>query len=191
MDINASIDTIISNFQALKKMSPSIEEIAKEWTNSLEKGGKILFCGNGGSASDAQHLAAELIGRYKLNRTALAGICLNTDTSALTAIANDFGFDSIFSRQIEGIAKQGDVLVGISTSGNSQNIINAFEQAKKMGVICIAFTGENGGKMRTMAETNLIDLCLNVPANITNNIQEMHIACGHLMCEYVENYLFA
>ena len=186
MDISTSIDTIICNFQALKKLSPRIEEIAKVWIKALEDGNKILFCGNGGSASDAQHLAAELIGRYKLNRTALAGICLNTDTSALTAIANDYGFEHVFSRQVEGIGKKGDVFVGISTSGNSQNVIKAFESAKKIGITCIAFTGDDGGKMKSMA-----DLSLNVPANITNSIQEMHIACGHIMCEYVENHFFA
>jgi len=186
MDINTSIDTIIANFQALKTLSPRIEDIAKSWIEALKNGNKILFCGNGGSASDAQHLAAEIIGRYKLNRAPLAGICLNTDTSALTAIANDYGFENIFSRQIAGIGKKGDVLIGISTSGNSQNVINAFECAKELGIICIAFTGENGGKMKNMA-----DICLNVPADITNNIQEMHIACGHIMCDYVERHFFA
>ena len=185
MDINASIDTIIGNFQALKKLSPLVEAISHEWIRALKSGNKILFCGNGGSASDAQHLAAELVGRYKLNRDALAGISLNTDTSAITAIANDYGFECIFSRQVEGIGKEGDILVGISTSGNSKNIIKAFESAKNKGIMCIAFTGETGGEMK-----NIADICLNVPATVTNNIQEMHIACGHIMCEYVESHFF-
>ena len=191
MNINESIETIISNFETLKQHSPHIEKVAKACIKSLENGNKILLCGNGGSASDAQHLAAELVGRYKLNRKALAGISLNTDTSAITAIANDYGFDYIFSRQVAGIGKKGDVLIGLSTSGNSENIIKAFEEAKEMGIVCIAFTGENGGKMKQMAEKNNVDICLNVPATITNNIQELHIACGHIICEYIENYFFA
>lgn len=185
MNIENSIDCIIKNFQNLKVCTPIIEDICKVWIKALKSGNKILFCGNGGSASDSQHLAAELVGRYKLNRKALAGLSLNTDTSAITAIANDYGFEEIFARQVEGLGNSGDILVGLSTSGNSQNIIKAFHQAKKQGLFCIALTGQSGGKMKDIA-----DICLNVPANITNNIQELHIACGHLMCEHVEAYFY-
>lgn len=186
MSFVQSIDEIIGNFEKLKSLEPEIMAIADVWVKALENKKKILFCGNGGSASDAQHLAAELIGRYKLNRPALAGLCLNTDTSALTAIGNDFGFDTIYARQVEGLAEEGDVLVGISTSGNSANIVKAFEMAKSRGVLCVAFTGEHGGTMRELADYGLF-----VPSNITNNIQEMHIACGHILCDYTEKYFFA
>ena len=145
-----------------------------------------MFCGNGGSAADSQHLAAELVGRYKINRSAIPAMSLTVDTSALTAIANDFGYEQVFVRQVEGLGKAGDCLVGISTSGNSQNIVNAFLKAKEMGIKTIAFTGEGGGKMRELA-----DICLNVPSSATNNIQEMHIACGHILCDIVEKYFFA
>ena len=153
---------------------------------SLAQGNKIMFCGNGGSAADSQHLAAELVGRYKINRSAIPAMSLTVDTSALTAIANDFGYEQVFVRQVEGLGKAGDCLVGISTSGNSQNIVNAFLKAKEMGIKTIAFTGEGGGKMRELA-----DICLNVPSSATNNIQEMHIACGHILCDIVEKYFFA
>lgn len=185
MNINTSIDIIISHFQQLKNCAHLIEDITKAWITALEKGNKILFCGNGGSASDAQHLAAELVGRYKRNRKSLAAISLNTDTSAITAIANDYGYEEVFSRQVEGLGNAGDVLVGISTSGNSQNILNAFYKAKELGLFCIAFTGQSGGKMK-----DIVDITLNVPADITNSIQELHIACGHMICEHVESHFF-
>ncbi len=185
INISNELDIIIHNFQELKKLSPKLEKIGKMWVTCLENGHKILLCGNGGSASDAQHLAAELVGRYKMDRTGLAGLCLNTDTSALTAIGNDYGFEEIFARQIQGLGKKGDILVGLSTSGNSQNIVKAFEEAKKLEMSCIAFTGQGGGKLFELA-----DVCLNVPSRITNNIQEMHIACGHLLCDYTEKYFF-
>lgn len=185
MDFNLSIDIILSNFNKLKNYTPVLENISKEWIKALENDHKIMFCGNGGSASDSQHLAAELVGRYKINRPPLAGLSLNTDTSAITAIANDFGYDEIFVKQVQGLGRTGDVLVGLSTSGNSQNIVKAFQEAKEKGMVCIAFTGFSGGKLREIA-----DICLNVPAEITNNIQELHIACGHMICEYVESYFF-
>lgn len=186
MKTEVFFDTIIENFGKLKKQSLIIDSIAKEWIDALERGNKIIFCGNGGSAADSQHLSAELVGRYKINRPSLASVSLTVDTSALTAIANDFGYDQVFSRQLEGVGKTGDCLVGISTSGNSQNIVNAFVQAKKMGIKTVAFTGEGGGKMKELA-----DICLNVPSSVTNNIQEMHIACGHILCELVEKHFFA
>lgn len=186
MKIEQHLDIIIDNFSKLKSKSSCIEEIAKAWIASLEQGNKIMFCGNGGSAADSQHLAAELVGRYKINRSALPAMSLTVDTSALTAIGNDFGYDQIFIRQVEGLGKAGDCLVGISTSGNSQNIVNAFLKAKEMGIKTIAFTGEGGGKMKELA-----DICLNVPSVTTNNIQEMHIACGHILCDIVEKHFFA
>jgi D-sedoheptulose 7-phosphate isomerase len=186
MKIEQHLDTIIENFLKLKAYAPSMEEIAKAWITSLEQGNKIMFCGNGGSAGDSQHLSAELVGRYKMNRPALSALSLTVDTSALTAIANDFGYEHVFSRQVEGLGKAGDCLVGISTSGNSQNIVNAFLKAKEMSIKTIAFTGESGGKMKELA-----DICLNVPSSVTNNIQEMHIACGHILCDMVEKHFFA
>lgn len=186
MKIEQHLAVIIENFSKLKSKSSCIEEIADAWIMSLAQGNKIMFCGNGGSAADSQHLAAELVGRYKINRSAIPAMSLTVDTSALTAIANDFGYEQVFVRQVEGLGKAGDCLVGISTSGNSQNIVNAFLKAKEMGIKTIAFTGEGGGKMRELA-----DICLNVPSSATNNIQEMHIACGHILCDIVEKYFFA
>lgn len=185
MNVLASIDVIIKNFEQLKHTAPTINAIGQMWVNALSQKHKILFCGNGGSAADAQHLAAELVGRYKINRHALAAISLSTDTSALTAIANDYGFDEIFARQVQGLGQSGDVLVGLSTSGNSKNILRAFQEAKNIGMQTIAFTGEGGGEMK-----NIADICLLAPSAITNNIQEMHIACGHMLCEYVETHFF-
>lgn len=186
MKIEQHIDIVIENFSKLKSCAPCIEQIAKLWIASLEQGNKIMFCGNGGSAGDSQHLSAELVGRYKINRPALPALALTVDTSAITAIANDFGYEQVFSRQVEGLGKAGDCLVGISTSGNSQNIVNAFLKAKEIGINTIAFTGEGGGKMKEIA-----DICLNVPSSVTNNIQEMHIACGHILCDIVEKHFFA
>ncbi len=186
MNIINEIDIIIENFQDLKKIAPIMENIGKMWVNCLENGHKIMFCGNGGSASDAQHLAAELVGRYKVDRKGLAGLCLNTDTSIITAIGNDYGYDQIFARQVQGLGQEGDILLGLSTSGNSQNVINAFYEAKKLNIHCIAFTGQGGGKLLELA-----DICLNVPAKTTNYIQEMHIACGHILCDYTEKYFFS
>lgn len=186
MKIEQHLNTIIENFEKLKQFAPCLEEIAKAWIASLEQGNKIMFCGNGGSAGDSQHLAAELVGRYKINRPALPALALTVDTSALTAIANDFGYEQVFSRQVEGLGRAGDCLVGISTSGNSQNIVNAFIKAKETGIKTIAFTGEGGGKMKELA-----DICLNVPSSVTNNIQEMHIACGHILCDMAEKHFFA
>lgn len=186
MKTEQHIDIVIENFTKLKACAPCIEEIARAWIASLKQGNKIMFCGNGGSAGDSQHLAAELVGRYKINRQALPALALTVDTSALTAIANDFGYEQVFSRQVEGLGKAGDCLVGISTSGNSQNIVNAFLKAKEMNIKTIAFTGDGGGKMKELA-----DICLNVPSSVTNNIQEMHIACGHILCDMVEKHFFA
>ena len=167
----------------LEKQSSTIAKIAYLFIESLEAGGKIIFIGNGGSAADAQHLAAELVGRFKKNRKALAAIALTTDTSILTAIGNDFGFDEVFSRQIEAIAKDKDLLVGISTSGKSKNIIKAIEKAKTIGLKSIGFLGKDGGDIK-----GLVDVDLTISSDDTPSIQEMHTLAGHTICGIVEDH---
>jgi len=149
---------------------------------TVKRGNKVLLCGNGGSAADAQHIAAEFTGRYKTERDALPAIALTTDTSALTAIGNDYGFDAVFSRQVEAYANKGDLLVGISTSGNSENVIKAFEKAKKKGCFCMALSGRDGGRMKELADLNII-----IPSSDTPRIQEMHILIGHIICQAVDD----
>ena len=151
-------------------------------TEALQRGNKVLLCGNGGSAADAQHIAAELTGRFKKERHPLPGIALTTDTSALTAIGNDYGFDQVFSRQMAALAKEGDVVIGISTSGNSLNVIYALETAKEMGCKAIGLSGKGGGKMEDVCDINII-----VPSDDTARIQEMHILIGHILCQLVDN----
>jgi len=172
---------ILDNNELLDKIEQSIDLII----NALNNGNKILFCGNGGSAADAQHLAAELSGRFYFDRAPLASEALHCNSSYLTAVANDYGYDEVFARIIKGIGKKGDVLVGLSTSGNSQNIIKAFEVAKQQGINVIAFTGATGGKMKELA-----DILLNVPSTDTPRIQEAHITVGHVICEQVEQRIF-
>ena len=150
----------------------------------LEIGGKLIFFGNGGSASDSQHLCAEFVGRYKKNRDPLAAIALNTDTSILTAVANDMGYENIFSRQIKALAKKQDLLFAISTSGESKNVINAVSVGKELGLTSIALTG-----MKESSLSKISDICINVPSNQVNKIQEMHILIGHFICEMVEKDL--
>jgi D-sedoheptulose 7-phosphate isomerase len=169
---------IISEFRSQCGL---LEQIARVMSAALHAGGKILWCGNGGSAGDSQHLAAELVGRFRRERRGLSSIALSTNTSILTAIGNDYGYDRVFSRQVEAIASPGDVLVGISTSGNSKNVLAAFETARLMGVVTVAFTGSGGGKMR-----EAVDYLLEVPSNDTARIQEGHILAGHLVCDWVE-----
>jgi D-sedoheptulose 7-phosphate isomerase len=149
----------------------------------LKNGGKILICGNGGSAADAQHIAAELVGRYKVERKGLAAIALSTDTSILTAVSNDYGYDHVFDRQIEALAIAGDVVIGISTSGNSDNVINALKLAKELGCKTIGMSGRDGGEMNDLSNVNLV-----VPAYDVPRIQEMHIVIGHTLCHLIENY---
>lgn len=175
------ISSFVSGLEKLKDAATDVEKIVRTCTAALKNGNKILFCGNGGSAAQAQHLAAELVGRYKMERRALAALSLTVDTSDITAIGNDYGYDDIFRRQLEGLGKAGDVLIGLSTSGNSANVIRAFELARNMGIRTVAFTGEGGGKMKDLA-----DICLSVPSNQTNHIQEMHITIGHIVCGLVE-----
>lgn len=162
-----------------------IEAAAEIITESLRHGGKIHFCGNGGSAADAQHLAAELSGRFYFDRPPLNAEALHCNTSYLTAVGNDYGYDLIFSRLLRGTAKAGDVIVGISTSGNSKNILKAFEVAKELGVKIVAMTGATGGAMKDFA-----DILLNVPSTDTPRIQESHIMIGHIVCELVETEMF-
>lgn len=185
-NIKQNLEQISQNFILLQKQIDIIVQIAQIWIESLANGNKVIFCGNGGSAADSQHLAAKLMGRYKIDRNPMPAMSLTVDTSALTAIGNDYGYEKVFSRQLRGIAKKGDVLVGISTSGNSKNIIEAFQIAHSLGVKTVAFTGEGGGRMKEEA-----DICLNVPSTIINNIQEMHIASGHIICGLVEAHFFA
>ena len=182
--IEASIATkqeILANPALLK----SIEAVAEVMVNALREGKRILWCGNGGSAADAQHLAAELSGRFYYDRPPLNSEAMHCNTSYLTAVANDYGYDLIYSRMIDGACHPGDVLVGISTSGNSKNICNAFRKAKELGVITIAMTGASGGEMKELA-----DFLLNVPSTDTPRIQESHIMLGHIICEIVEARMF-
>jgi D-sedoheptulose 7-phosphate isomerase len=159
--------------------------VAARFVNSLRAGGKLFFFGNGGSAADAQHLAAEFTGRYLKERRALPAMALSVNSSAVTAIGNDYGFDLVFARQIEAFGKQGDVAIGISTSGNSPNVIRALELAKSKSIFAVALTGASGGAMADIA-----DCTLRVPSNETPRIQECHILIGHIICEIVEQTLF-
>lgn len=180
-------DSIAVKQQILRdeSLTQCIHDVAKMMCDTLRNGGKIHFCGNGGSAADAQHLAAELSGRFYFDRPPLNAEALHCNTSYLTAVGNDYGYEHIFSRLLAGTGHAGDVLVGISTSGNSQNIVNAFEKAREMGIKTVALTGRGGGKMKELA-----DLCLNVPSTDTPRIQESHIMIGHIICELVETEMF-
>jgi D-sedoheptulose 7-phosphate isomerase len=150
----------------------------------VRRGGKLLLFGNGGSAADAQHIAAELIIRYKADRAAISAVALTTDTSALTACGNDLGFDALFERQIEGLGREGDVAVGISTSGNSANVLRGLRQARAMGLQTVGLTGGTGGQMRTLCDALIV-----VPTSVTARIQEMHITIGHVLCKALEQRL--
>jgi D-sedoheptulose 7-phosphate isomerase len=170
-----------SVIEALRLQQPFLAQIAAEMTRTILSGNKILWCGNGGSAADAQHLAAELVGRFKRERRGLPSIALTTDTSILTAVGNDYGFDQIFSRQVEALCRKEDLLVGISTSGNSPNVCAALTAARDLGAFTVAFTGQDGGKAAEIA-----DLSLRVPSRDTARIQEAHTLCGHILCDFVE-----
>lgn len=182
--IRASIDVkekVLSNEQLLKTVNDVVELMVKAFRN----GNRVYFCGNGGSAADAQHLAAEFSGRFYTDRNALPAEALHCNTSYLTAVANDYGYDAVYSRLINGIANAGDVLVGLSTSGNSSNILKAFETAREKKVITIAFTGDTGGKMAPLS-----DYLINIPSKDTPRIQESHITLGHIICQLVEERYF-
>ncbi len=182
--IKSSIDTkqrVLGNEVLLKTIAASVDVIV----NSFLNGNRVYFCGNGGSAADAQHLAAEFSGRFYSDRKALPAEALHCNTSYLTAVANDYSFDDIYSRLIDGIGEQDDVLIGLSTSGNSPNIIKAFETARKKDMITIGFTGESGGRMKP-----LCDHLINIPSTDTPRIQESHIMVGHIICQLVEEKYF-
>lgn len=183
---------IIENIQMLNyilgddNLIQKIFEASQAILDCLKNNGKVFFCGNGGSAADAQHLAAELLGKFYIDREPLPAIALTTNTSVLTAVGNDYNYDEIFIRQLKGLGKPGDVLVGISTSGNSKNVVKAMEYANKSKIRTIALTGRSGGKMKEYA-----DILINVPSDSTPRIQEAHILVGHIICEIVEKSLFS
>lgn len=170
--------------KSLSQLVPNIDKVCEEVTSCIKRGNKILLFGNGGSAGDAQHIAAEFTGRFVKERRSLPAIALTTDTSALTAIGNDYGYDRVFERQADGLAAKGDVLIGISTSGNSINVLKAFELGKERGCINIGLSGRDGGQMNNLCDVNIV-----VPSDITAHIQEMHILIGHIICTAVDqNY---
>jgi D-sedoheptulose 7-phosphate isomerase len=171
----------IAVIQAILDQEAVLERIAGEMTRAILDGKKILWCGNGGSAADSQHLAAELMGRFRRERRGLPSIALTTDTSALTAIGNDYGFERVFQRQVQALCANGDVVVGISTSGNSRNVCAALEAARQSGAFTVALTGEGGGLMAKIA-----DAVLSVASKDTARIQEGHILCGHMLCDWIE-----
>ena len=166
---------------AMQAQQPLLELIARAMTATLRAGGKILWCGNGGSAGDSQHLAAELVGRFQRERRGMASLALTTDTSALTSIANDYGYAAVFSRQVQALGVAGDVVVGISTSGNSENVVCALRTAREQGLVTVAFTGAGGGKMAGLA-----DHLFAVGSRVTARIQEAHILAGHMLCDWIE-----
>ena len=181
-------DEFQSHLETIQKVINNMElqlaEASQLAVETLRNGNKILICGNGGSAADAQHIAAELTGRYKTERRGLAGIALTTDTSALTAIGNDYGYDRVFDRQVESLANKGDLIIGISTSGNSKNVINALKVGKELGCKTLGLSGRDGGIMNEVCDINLV-----VPSNNTPRIQEMHILFGHTICQIIDNEL--
>lgn len=186
--IVGQISDSIAVKQAIVSDEALVETVATVAAACIEvyrKGKKTLLAGNGGSAADAQHIAAELVGRYGFDRPSLPSLALTTDTSALTAIGNDYGYDSVFSRQLEGMGQEGDLFIGISTSGNSKNIVNAFESAKHRGITTVALVGRDGGIMAKMADYAII-----VPSDTTPRIQESHILIGHILCDIIEKELF-
>lgn len=170
----------------LDALTPDIARLAEMVITCLAGGGKVLLMGNGGSAADSQHIAAELVGRFQKERRGLAAIALTTDTSILTSVGNDYGYEQIFSRQVEALCRAGDVLIGISTSGNSPNVLRAIEAGKAVGAITVAFTGEGGGKLAA-----LCDLTIAAPSRVTARVQEAHILIGHILCELVDDAIAA
>lgn len=186
------IKNIISESISLKQsllnndvIVDTIQQVTKTVIECFKKGNRVWFCGNGGSAADAQHLAAEFSGRFYKDRKALPSEALHCNTSYLTAVANDYGYEHVYERLLEGVGQKGDVLFGISTSGNSLNIVNAFKKAKEIGITTVGLTGINEGKMSPLS-----NFIINVPSEITPRIQEMHILVGHIICELTEKELF-
>lgn len=186
--VSATVLASISVKQLLledKVYLQTVAEVGQIMTQSLRLGGQVFFCGNGGSAADAQHLAAELTGRFLKERSSLAGIALTTNTSAITAIANDYSYEEVFSRQLEGCGRAGDVLVGISTSGSSGNVVRALEAARKRKLVTVGLTGKKGGKVASAAEYPI-----RIPSDETPRIQEAHILTGHILADIIETELF-
>lgn len=179
--IDAEFQAHLQSANKIFALTQEVEKVAKILTNAIQNGNKILICGNGGSAADAQHFAAELTGRYKKERKGLSAIALSVDTSALTAIGNDYGFEFVFSRQVEALAKSGDVLFGISTSGNSANVLNAAKVAKDLGAVVVGLSGRDGGALNQISDINLV-----MPDNDTPRIQELHILVIHILCDIIE-----
>ena len=182
--IEQHLDAHQKTVDALRACQANIAEAAECCIAALKRGNTIFLCGNGGSAADAQHIAAELVGRFIADRRSLPGIALTTDTSALTAIANDYGYEHIFARQLEGLAKAGDVLIGISTSGNSPNVKHACDTAREREVTTIALSGRSGGELLAAADISVV-----VPSQETARIQECHILIGHILCDLIETKL--
>ena len=183
--IIALIDESIAVKESSKTLSNTIEIIARELIKSYRAGGKLIIFGNGGSAADAQHLSTEFVSRFEKERKSLNAIALTTNTSTLTAIANDYSFDKVFSRQVESIVQKGDVVLAISTSGGAKNVIEGAKQAKIQGAIVVGFTGETGGDLK-----DVCDITLMVPSKQTARIQEVHITVGHIICKLIEDELF-
>jgi D-sedoheptulose 7-phosphate isomerase len=182
IDINEKIDEHLDTIQAIRPLAPDLAELGRRATECLANNGKILWMGNGGSAADSQHLAAELVGRFSRERQGLASVALTTDSSILTALGNDYGFDNIFARQIEALCNPGDIVIGISTSGNSANVLRAVEAANACDAMTVGFAGHDGGALKSAT-----DLCLVVPSGVTARIQEGHILIGHLLCDWIED----
>jgi len=178
------LESIQVKEEILRNQIDQIEQIAQLMIDCLKKDGKVIVFGNGGSASDSQHIAAELVGRFKKDRSALAGIALTTNTSILTSLANDYGYDVVFSRQVEALGKKNDVVLGISTSGKAKNVALGIKQAKKMGIKTVALSGGDGGDIVKLADVSLV-----VPSKITARIQEAHITIAHIICEMIEQEL--
>jgi D-sedoheptulose 7-phosphate isomerase len=176
------LDEHIEVMNMSRALADQVADVGQRWVDALTTGGKILLLGNGGSAADAQHIAAELVGRYLCERKGLAAIALTTDTSILTAVGNDYGFDSVFSRQIEALAQPQDVVVAYSTSGNSRNVCAAITAARQIGCYTVALTGESGGQL-----ANSVDSCIRVPSSCTPRIQEVHAFIGHMLCAIVDH----
>ncbi len=185
-DIVAASIAVKQQVWADEILLQTVEAVTAVITKAFQQGNKVLFCGNGGSAADAQHLAAEFSGRFYIDRDALPAEALHANTSYLTAVANDYSYDVIYSRLIKGLGNKGDILVGLSTSGNSRNIVLAFEQAKANGMITVGFTGESGGKIKALS-----NYLINVPSADTPRIQESHILLGHIICQLVEEKYFS
>ncbi|WP_462320752.1 D-sedoheptulose-7-phosphate isomerase [Halochromatium sp.] len=184
--ISAALSAHLEVVQSLEQLRASIEAFAEQVCGVIERGGRVFWMGNGGSAADSQHLAAELVGRFERERAGLAAIALTTDTAVLTSVANDYGFESVFARQVEALCRPGDLLVGLSTSGNSANVVRAMERAERLQTYRVSMTGAGGGRLRDCCE-----LWLGVPSTSTARIQEAHMLIGHILCDLVEQRVHA